>query len=460
MSMRIGLAAGLLTLVLSPSPALADNIIAASRRGDHFAVQHYLRKAPESIDARDRFGYTPLHWAAVQGHWAILETLVEGGADVNAVGGDGGTPLHLAAHHDRPDMIRLLLDEGADLTIHNRWGRTPLHVAARRNCDLVASLFLARGADPSATTKEGWTPLHVAQMAGHPRVRDVLLAHGADPNRTDEKGKLPAEHAFERPAAAEADSEDLASYVGRYALSPEVALDVWVDRRRLHMAEFGPNELYPIGVDTFYCRREPWKVTFRRDSGGAVDGVEVAFLRRTVHGPRLPDYEYVGSQVCAECHLAEGGGGESGHWMKSPHARAYWELKTDWARFLASVRDEYRDIEDPSAEWRCLKCHVTGAQDRVARPADTYVTGAQDRVARPADTFRREEGVGCEACHGPGSGYIDPAIMADRASFLAHGGRIPDEATCRTCHEGERFQYEERRPRVAHPRPAEGAGQS
>ena len=109
------------------------------------------------------------------------------------------------------------------------------------------------------------------------------------------------------------------------------------------------------------------------------------------------------------------------------------------------MREEYSDIEDPSAEWRCLKCHVTGAQDR---------------AARPADTFRQEEGIGCEACHGPGAAYVDPAIMADREAFLANGGRIPDETTCRTCHEGDRFEYEERIREIAHPKSAEGAGES
>jgi len=441
---RAALAVVLPVLLQLVSPSLADDIVTASKRGDLFAVRHYLRKVPDSIGARDGFLYTPLHWAAVQGHWGIVETLVLGGADVNALGWDGGTPLHLAAHHDRPDMIRFLLDEGADLTIRNRWGRTPLHVAARRNCDLVAALLLSRGADPNSTTKEGWTPLHVAWMAGHPRVRDILLENSADPEQKDESGKVPGDYAFERPPAVDGE-QTLEPYAGRYALGPDVVLRVWVDDGRLHMAEFGPNELYSIGPDTFYCRREPWRVTFHRDGQGAASRVDVGFLRRTVHGTRLPDHRYVGSQVCAKCHLAEDAGGQSVRWMQSPHARAYWELKTDWARFLASVRDEYQDIEDPSAEWRCLKCHVAGAQD-------------QD--AGPAPTFRQEEGVGCEACHGPGSAYVDPAIMADRKAFLAHGGQIPDETTCRTCHEDDRFQYEERLLEVAHPRPAEGGGES
>ena len=322
MTKRIGLIV-VLPILLASSPAAADGLIEASKRGDLFAVAHYLKKFPDSIGARDGFGYTPLHWAAVRGHWEALEMLVAEGAEVNALGGDGGTPLHLAAHHDRPDMVRLLLEEGADLAVQNQWGRTPLHVAARRNCDLVAALLLSRGADPNATTREGWTPLHVAEMAGHPRVRDLLLAHGSDPDRRDEQGKVPADFAFQRPEAVEADPGIFASYVGRYALGPHVVLQVWLEEGRLHMAEFGPHELYAIGPDTVYCRREPWTVTFLRDDEGAVDRVDVAFLRRTVHGEKLPEYRYVGSRVCRECHLSPQAGGQSVHWMQSAHARAY-----------------------------------------------------------------------------------------------------------------------------------------
>jgi hypothetical protein len=45
--------------------------------------------------------------------------------------------------------------------------------------------------------------------------------------------------------------------------------------------------------------------------------------------------------------------------------------------------------------------------------------------------------------------------MADHEAFLSHGGRVPDEATCRQCHQGDGFRYEERLREIAHPRPAE-----
>lgn len=429
--------------VIAAAPAHADDIFAAAKRGDRFAVEHYLRKDAGSSGARDASQFTPLHWAAIRGNWEVFEVLLQAGAPVGAVGGDGGTPLHWACHHDRPDMVRLLLDRGSDLTLANRWGRTPLHVAARRGNDLVAALLLARGADPNAVTHEGWSPLHVAYKAGHRDVVAILVAHGASTTLEDGEGNVPAEYAFQRPEPVEADGQAFDSYVGRYAVGPETVVKVWKERGHLRLIEFAPDVIYPVGPDRFFCVQEPWEVRFVRGEGGNVTGIEIDFLRRTVRGERLPEYEYVGSKACATCHSGRETGGQYIQWMQSRHALAYWHLATDWAKFLASIREEYADIEAPIEEPRCLKCHVAGAQDE---------------DGRFAESFRKEEGVGCETCHGPGSAYIDPEIMADRNLFVANGGRVPDEATCRQCHQDDRFHFDKRLPKIAHPRPARADG--
>jgi hypothetical protein len=213
---------------------------------------------------------------------------------------------------------------------------------------------------------------------------------------------------------------------------------IWTEKDRLRIIEFAPDEIDPIGPDLFLCRQEPWKVRFHRNTAGAVESIEIDYLRRTVTGRKLPELEYVGTRRCGECHLGSELGGQYVSWLQSAHALAYWHLASDWALFLASRREEYHDIEEPMNEWRCLKCHVTGMQDL---------------NASFADDFRREEGVGCESCHGPGSAYIDPEVMADRDLFLQNGGRLPGESTCRQCHQDDRFQYDERSPRIAHPRP-------
>ena len=424
------------TSFLSSGWVSADDIVAAAKSGRLEAVQSLLAEDPKQVGVTDAAGYTPLHWAAIRGHWEVFELLLGAGAPVNAVGADGGTPLHWACHHDRPDMVEQLLDRGADPKIHNRWGRTPLHVAARRGCNGVTSLLLARGADPNAVTAEGWTPLHVASMSGNPEMVVLLVAAGASETVADQEGKVPEDYARKRPEAVEIARRTLDDYIGGYDLGKHAKATVWRVGSRLHFMEFAPDEIYPIGEDVFYCRQEPWKVTFSRDDTGAVAGIEIQFLRRTVDGERhRSQFAYVGSKKCATCHSASEHGGQYVTWLRSRHALAYWRLATDWAAFLASLREENRDIESPIEEQRCLKCHTTGAQEWPADPS---------RVVRP------EEGVGCEACHGPGSAYIKPEIMADSNRFSENGGVIPDQLTCRGCHRDEKFTFDEWWPKIKH----------
>ena len=414
------------------------DLVDAAKRGDGHAV-HRLVESGTDLGATGPMGYTALHWAGVRGHWRIFEELVAAGAPVDAVGADGGTPLHWACHHDRADMVLLLLDAGADPEVMNRWGRAPLHVAARRGCDEVAALLLERGVDPNITTKEGWTPLHVAYRSGHPRSAELLLARGADPGVTDADGLTPIAAARERPESVAVDSATLEDYVGLYDLGHGFTVKVWRESAGLRIREFAPDGLYPIGEDLFFCRQEPWKVHFVRTDNGDVESIEIQFLRRTVRGAKTLVPRYVGSQACLSCHTGTEEGRQDVIWMRSRHAHAYWRLGADWAMFLAKLRPHYQDLERPIADQRCLLCHATGAQD----PDALFI-----------DAYRIEEGVSCEACHGPGSEYIKPEIMADREAFIANGGRVPDEATCRSCHRNsENFEYSELWPKIEHPRP-------
>jgi len=433
--------ATVVALLASSVPGAAGevftDIVDAARRGDDNAVRRILEHDPAAVRATDADGFTALHWAGIRGHWRIFAELLAAGAPVDAVGGDGGTPLHWACHHDRADMVRRLLDAGARLDVHNRWGRTPLHVTARRDCTNVAELLLARGADPNAVTAEGWTPLAVASRSGHPEMVALLLAHGADPERRDDQGLRPAEVAMTRPAPVALDPERLEPYVGLYDLGGGATVKIWREGGTLRIREFAPDVLDPIGPDVFLCRQEPWRVAFLRGPEGRIVAVDLQFLRRTVRAERLAAPRYVGAAVCRGCHRGAEHGHQDVKWLRSRHAHAYWRLAADWALFLARLRPHNADVTDPRRDERCLLCHVAGAQN----PDSLY-----------AGTYRLEEGVSCEACHGPGSEYVDPEVMADRASFLAAGGVVPDERTCRGCHRADDpFDFAGMWAKIAHP---------
>lgn len=224
--------------------------------------------------------------------------------------------------------------------------------------------------------------------------------------------------------------------MGIYDLGGGFTTKVWREGAALRIREFAPDGLYPIGVDSFFCDQEPWRVEFKRDDEGSVKSIVLHFLRRTVEGTRAPSPQYVGSAACMSCHNDAEQGNPAMSWMRSRHGHAYWRLAADWALFLAKLRPNYQDLDAPSTDDRCLLCHVTGRQD-------------DDAIF--ANSFRMEEGVSCESCHGPGSLYADPEIMTDREAFLAAGGRVPDENTCRNCHRNsEQFDYAEMWPKIAH----------
>lgn len=430
--------------VLLATPLSAADLFLDVQRGHLPEVAAQIEASPSCVQRTDARGYTPLHWAAVRGHEAVAALLLDAGAPANVTGADGGSPLHWACHHDLPDLVTKLLKAGADPNLANQWGRTPLHVAARRDCRQVATVLIANGALLGAATHEGWTPLHVAARAGHPAMMQLLTEHGADASARDGNGATPAESLFNRPDTLEMTREQLDQYTGDYRLGPGFTMHVWRVGDQLRLMELAPDVIDPVGPDEFLCRQEPWRVRFIRNDTGRVAAIEVDFLRRSVSGARrTPEHRYIGADTCRRCHTGDAHGHQDVRWLKSRHALAYWRLATDWAKALVSLRPHLQEINDPQSAARCRSCHVTGEQEY---------------SARFAEAFRPEAGVGCESCHGPGEMYATKENMAARDAFLAHGGEVPSELTCRRCHRDERFNYAEARHVIAHP--AQERGQS
>lgn len=99
------------------------------------------------------------------------------GVDVNAKSKWGMTPLHWAATQGLNDVATLLIARGADVNAKNKLGSTPLHLACRH--EDVAALLIASGADVNAKDNAGRTPLGLATAMGHNDIADLLRRHGA-----------------------------------------------------------------------------------------------------------------------------------------------------------------------------------------------------------------------------------------------------------------------------------------
>ena len=71
---------------------------------------------------------------------AVIEALLNAGADLSARDANGRTPLHFAAGMDKNTaVIETLLNAGADLNARTGNGSTALHFAAGMNVNLADS---------------------------------------------------------------------------------------------------------------------------------------------------------------------------------------------------------------------------------------------------------------------------------------------------------------------------------
>lgn len=82
-----------------------------------------LRADPSLAGARDpQLGSTPLHFAAHRGLGAVVDALLDAGADVRArETASGTTPLHWAAEGGHPAIARSLVERGAELEPVDTW---------------------------------------------------------------------------------------------------------------------------------------------------------------------------------------------------------------------------------------------------------------------------------------------------------------------------------------------------
>ena len=110
-------------------------------------VEQYLAKG-EDINAADRYGFTPLIYAAYYGHYPMVKFLCEKGADVNRQNNEGQTALLYAAYYNHVNIARILLAHKADPNIVNNYGYNALEYAKKYEYKELQGILKAHGAKP------------------------------------------------------------------------------------------------------------------------------------------------------------------------------------------------------------------------------------------------------------------------------------------------------------------------
>lgn len=120
-----------------------------------------------------------------------IKDLLNAGASLEARDRDGWTPLHWIAFKDRVTVANVLLEEGAQVDSRSDNGKTPLNIAACYGGILLAEVFIEAGASLEAQDDLGWTPLHRAVDHGRINMIKFLIEAGAPLDAEDRDGETP-----------------------------------------------------------------------------------------------------------------------------------------------------------------------------------------------------------------------------------------------------------------------------
>lgn len=200
----------------------------AAAEGYEDTALHILQYEP-NLALHDSDSNNLLHFVATHGQFLLAKQIItklEGCVDERNKFGE--TPLHFAAESGHDKLVTLLLDFGASLEVKTDYGYkgtnlspyktilgiSPLEFAVRGNHTSTALLLLRKGATLQLDTCSDFTLLHIAALAGNLSLVKALQEAGIDINRTTSRGQTPL------LLATQAQNASLVGYI--LSLSPDV----------------------------------------------------------------------------------------------------------------------------------------------------------------------------------------------------------------------------------------------
>lgn len=162
-------------------------MIEAVKKNDIQAVKICLKTIGYPVNIQDKYGKTPLIYAAIKGNKKIARLLLFRGANPNICDIHHNTALFWAVQN--PYLVKILLKKGANPNVANDRGRTPLIWSACFHQTESAKLLLKYGAHINHQDHDGCTAALWAAEYQSYGILSALKQYGANLNIKTNNGE-------------------------------------------------------------------------------------------------------------------------------------------------------------------------------------------------------------------------------------------------------------------------------
>jgi len=174
-------------------------LVWAARNGHGEVVSALLGQEAANPEKPDNCGRTPFLHAAQYGHEGVVKILLgRGEIDPDKPDNYAQTPFSYAAWGGHEGVVKTLLDQaGVHPDKPNNYGKTPLSYAAWDGREEVVKILLGRDeVNPDRPDRYSVTPLSYAAWRGHKGVVKMLLGRKeVNPDKPDNRGQTPLSYA-------------------------------------------------------------------------------------------------------------------------------------------------------------------------------------------------------------------------------------------------------------------------